>query len=356
MRIFFMPRRARNVTVALLFAGLVSFVAFAQLGGSSGVIIPYSGYLELDGEPVHSPTDMEFRFTLWPSASGGTACASRYSASSDVRGGKFNVEIGPVAESCVLGKEVYLSVEVLGDGVNYTELAGRQRVYPALGAMTSGTGHFDVNDRLTVGGDALIGGDAVIDGEASIDGDAVIGGEASIGTAVIGGNASVGGDASVKRLRVSSGEFAQVDNGSGGIIVGAVSSVNLALDTNDIMARNNGAPEKVFLNRGGGDVELGDASSNIVIDGSLSALKVSGDATGFVRGGGWTVCDGFGNTLYQCGNWGTGRCDANSGAGACGGAPACAKGTVQQTTPALRCYNPVADQWTGSCRHWVCVE
>lgn len=49
-------------------------------------------------------------------------------------------------------------------------------------------------------------------------------------------------------------------SGGGLLIVGATNSGNIAIDTNEIMARSNGAASSLLLNRDGGDVVVGSAS------------------------------------------------------------------------------------------------
>lgn len=324
MRISFLSRRA-SYALALVVGSLLSIAALAQLGGTSGVILPYSGHLELDGEPVNSLTPVTFRFTLWSAATGGTACAPTYTETSDVRGGRFSVEIGPIAESCVLGREVHLAVEV-NNGEGFTALAGRQRVYPALGAMTSGTGDLFVAGELDAAGALSVADDL-----------------------------DVGGDAFATRLRLSSVSDLSPTSTAHGFMLGPQNGTNLAMDSNEIMARNNGAPSAIYLNNDGGDVHVGDSNSAVQVPGDVTAgdLTVSGLAKGMVRGGGTRRCSSNSAILLGCTAWGTGAC-APSG-GTCGG-ESCSKGTVTFSTGLTACYDGGLGNYTAGCISWVCVE
>lgn len=129
----------------------VGMLANAALGGASGVLLPYQGILERNGVGVQSLTPLEFRFRLFDAATGGNACPTTYTAMAPVLNGRFNAVVGPVSEACVVGKEVHVEVTVVNNGTP-VPLTGRQRVYPALAAMTSGTGDFRVRQDLLVDG------------------------------------------------------------------------------------------------------------------------------------------------------------------------------------------------------------
>lgn len=128
----------------------VSAVSYADLGDAEGVIIPYAGTLERGGAPVNET--LSLRFDLYNSASA-ASCHTTAPISTDVVGGQFAVRIGPVPEECVAGVPVFLGVTV-EDSQGAVTLPGRQRVRPALGAMTSGTGQFATREGIN-GGNAV---------------------------------------------------------------------------------------------------------------------------------------------------------------------------------------------------------
>lgn len=77
------------------------------------------------------------------------------------------------------------------------------------------------------------------------------------------GNLGVGTTFPLSRIHAVGGT--DTEPGSGGfLILGDSSSTNLSLDSNEIMARNNGAVSTLFLNHAGGDVSICAAGSGQV--------------------------------------------------------------------------------------------
>jgi hypothetical protein len=145
--------RALAATVGIL-AGTP---AHAQLGGASGIVIPYAGKLELDGALVTDSVD--FEFGVAPNASDAAPDNCVFARRSvPITHGEFAVSIAvPVAqESCVKGKDVHLVVRVARSG-DALVLLGRQRVTPVVGALTSGPGDFAVAGALTATTAAVTG-------------------------------------------------------------------------------------------------------------------------------------------------------------------------------------------------------
>ena len=58
------------------------------------------------------------------------------------------------------------------------------------------------------------------------------------------------------RLHVDGGTDASI-NGGGFVVVGATNGANIAIDNNEIMARNNGSKSTLYLNNDGGSVSIG---------------------------------------------------------------------------------------------------
>ncbi len=57
--------------------------------------------------------------------------------------------------------------------------------------------------------------------------------------------------ASTGRLHIRGGSDASFSNGSGSLVMGSETGTNVVMDNNEIIARNNGAPSKLWLNKGG---------------------------------------------------------------------------------------------------------
>lgn len=89
-----------------------------------------------------------------------------------------------------------------------------------------------------------------------------------------GGDVGVGTTAPSAKLHVIGGTDSEP--GSGGFIVaGPVTSTNVSIDNNEIMARNNGAPAVLSLNNDGGDVSISAAGTGKLI---CKVLQITGGA------------------------------------------------------------------------------
>lgn len=87
------------------------------------------------------------------------------------------------------------------------------------------------------------------------------------------GNVSVGSGtfADNIKLQVINGADASINSG-GFIVAGQTSSTNLAIDNNEIMARNNGAAATLYLNANGGDVNIG--NGKLVVEDLNDAIGI----------------------------------------------------------------------------------
>ncbi|MBX7107430.1 MAG: hypothetical protein K1X61_02160 [Chitinophagales bacterium] len=84
------------------------------------------------------------------------------------------------------------------------------------------------------------------------------------------GNVGIGVTNPQAQLHVDYGEDAE-PTGGGYIISGSMASSNIAIDNNEIMARNNGAVSKLYLNNDGGDISMCYAGGNVMIGASVPA-------------------------------------------------------------------------------------
>ena len=77
-----------------------------------------------------------------------------------------------------------------------------------------------------------------------------------------GGNVGIGLSAPAAKLHIDNGSDAAI-SGGGFVILGDPNTKNIALDDNEIMARNNGVEADLFINNEGGRVGIGVSSANI---------------------------------------------------------------------------------------------
>lgn len=85
------------------------------------------------------------------------------------------------------------------------------------------------------------------------------------------------------RLRLSATDDVNLTSTLHALQIGADTAVNLAVDANEIQARNNGAAAQAYVNNDGGDVTLGNASSTVHIPGSLGGSTETVLVPGYLR-------------------------------------------------------------------------
>jgi hypothetical protein len=111
----------------------------------------------------------------------------------------------------------------------------------------------DTVDKTGVRGTS--GSGTAVSGYSSGDG---IGGYFSsasgYGLIVDSGNAGIGTTTPSTKLQILGGTDAKLQNGFGYVVIGEESGRNLVMDTNEIMARDNGETSKLYLNADGGNV------------------------------------------------------------------------------------------------------
>ena len=97
-----------------------------------------------------------------------------------------------------------------------------------------------------------------------------------------------GAEASGTKLHITSGnDVGLPDNLSGYLMMGSQAGYNMVLDNNEIQVRNNGAAAHMYLQNGGGNVFIGDASNfnsshRLGVDGNaviLGAVRIGNTVT-----------------------------------------------------------------------------
>ncbi len=245
-----MSRRWLPLTVAIGGVSLLSFFAYADLGTPSGLVIPYSGRVELSGEGVDGP--LTVRFSVFNQAAGGAACFTSSDLTTSAHNGAFSLEIGPIPEVCVLGREMWLGASVI-DGATEVVLGGRQRVVPAIAASTSGIGSFftaasaHIAEALDVDGDVHVGAGLRMSS-------ARVAGSNEVGNLHIDANDSALGTGSDGRLYLNwySGNGVVFGNGAGGQVAALASSGTLTAN-GDVSALGNSRENCTWTAYGCGD-------------------------------------------------------------------------------------------------------
>jgi hypothetical protein len=219
----------RQLPIALVV--ITAGVGIAQ-SAVTGRVFPYVGYLEEDGFPVDGDRDM--RVNLYASDAAGTACDVQYFDDVPVNAGRFSVQVEDVPDNCLNLGELFASVAVgpvdgtlidLGTGTG----SGRVLIGAVPFAAASPRAA-----TLLIENDADVGGDLIVRNFADLRGDLQVDGVAEVFT---------NDDAELA--------------GGGSLVLGSTSSQNLALDADEVMARNNGSPGTLYLNNNGGTTNVG---------------------------------------------------------------------------------------------------
>ncbi|MBP9879676.1 MAG: hypothetical protein WBP31_05725 [Chitinophagales bacterium] len=91
-----------------------------------------------------------------------------------------------------------------------------------------------------------------------------------VGRGYFSGSLGIGTSTPDVKLHIEGGTDAELASGGFGVF-GSTTSLNIAMDNNEIMARNNGATSTLYLNNDGGDVSMCYAGGNVMIGASVPA-------------------------------------------------------------------------------------
>jgi len=151
------------------------------------LVVPYDGYLQLDGSDINDT--VRLRFELFEAPTGGTPEWSEEQTVT-LHNGQMSVALGSVErlnEVVLDAERLWLGVMILEDdgagGTVEVALAGRQAIEPApYAAWSAHSADFEVARDLSVAGAATVGGGLDVGGAASFGGDTL-----SLGVGASGG-------------------------------------------------------------------------------------------------------------------------------------------------------------------------
>jgi hypothetical protein len=101
-----------------------------------------------------------------------------------------------------------------------------------------------------------------------------------------GGDVGLGTSTPDTSLHVATGTDATLSNGAGYVVLGSVAAGNLVLDTNEIIARNNGVGAALFINNEGGNVGILRNSASHPLHVGID--NTTGNGAHLTSGGTWT--------------------------------------------------------------------
>ena len=248
--------------------------ADATAGYSLGTAFTYQGRLQQGGRPAEGLVD--FAFELFDSATGGRSFGVVDQFDLEVHEGAFAVELD-FGQSVASGEAYWLEIQVrpAGEG-SYAVLDPRHRLAGAAVSACTVNSNVQINGTVDIdapgnapelriaccndvdtGGQLAIGGflDALLFDDNEIQAKLLNNpGPLSINAA--GGN--VGIRVANPQAPLNLPGSPDVSPGSGGVLViGSPAGNNIAMDNNEIMARNNGSTSTLYMNPEGGTVQFG---------------------------------------------------------------------------------------------------
>lgn len=268
--------------------------------------ITYRGDLREDGRPAEGVYDVGFE--LWDSPEGGTFLGRVDAFDLEVRAGVLSAPLDFGVH--VFGAETYflqLFVRPAGAGA-YTRLEPRRTVTGSLGTCVIDQ-DVEIQGDLTVDppsgstdltvaccNDLDQGGQLRLDGflgQLLLDSNEIqssaLGTPAALSVNPQGGDVAIGVTTAAAPVSLPDGPDVTPSSG-GALVLGSPSGANLALDANEIMARNAGAVAPLALNFNGGDVRVGGALDigleRVVLTSGMTTIDLACPAGKHILSGG----------------------------------------------------------------------
>jgi len=157
----------------------------------------------------------------------------------------------------------------------------------------SGNQHARIQSTYTIGGQAvlelLLGGDLSTARDFKLSNSSGVfkimtgtdnfetAGE-EIWTIDLDGEVGIGEDVPTSRLHINGGEEAS-NTGDGFFMIGSKTAINMIMDPNEILVRNNGAANNLTLQSHNGQTEIGNGGGNILIGGTSGNLGIGTTTT-----------------------------------------------------------------------------